>query len=119
MTFEDFSESTDAWYILYDNGHQGPFTFEKILALHQLGEIGAENLLWNSSLTKWEKITEIPELKDLPPTAVTYKSNFSEELVWLKRTPTTWVESYIEDDLSVNTAIVIRIFRCGVNPNHR
>lgn len=92
-------QTDDAWYILYDDGHHGPFSLNDMKALARLGEIGQENLVWHASFTHWQKPTQVLSLKDLINTQISYKANLSPEMTWIEKSPTPWLEPLIDDPL--------------------
>ncbi|MBC7457476.1 MAG: DUF4339 domain-containing protein [Bdellovibrionaceae bacterium] len=61
----------EKWFVLYDNGYNGPFTFEIITYLFKTHQIGKNNLLWSNDLTPWQKIENIPAFASL----VSYANN--------------------------------------------
>lgn len=65
LGLKSYNQNKTQWFILYDNGYQGPFFHQDIEYLYNSKQIGIKNLIWNDSLNDWFQINNRPEFSHL------------------------------------------------------
>ncbi|MBC7754031.1 MAG: hypothetical protein H7Z71_07320 [Moraxellaceae bacterium] len=73
----------EKWFVLYDTGYNGPFSFEIVTYLFKTNQIGKNNLLWSNALTHWQKIENISTFDSLANCAnsTLYKSAIDSKIL--------------------------------------
>ncbi len=55
------------WYFAKGGQQSGPVTFEQLVELAGKGELGPNDLLWNSTMKDWAPANQVPGIFDAPP----------------------------------------------------